>query len=93
MLFLGFAGLQTLDALTTLWFLQRGLTEANPLLRLAFHASFHPAAALTAAKILSVAAAWWAWRSGRRRLLLRMNLLFSGCVVWNLLALGVSRLQ
>ena len=93
MLFLGFAGLQALDGLTTLWFLHRGLMEANPLLRFAFQHLGPPAAALTAAKILSVAAAWWAWRSGRRRLLVRMNLFFGGCVVWNLFALGAGSLR
>ena len=93
MIFLGFAGLQTLDALTTVWFLHRGLTEANPLLRMVFHHFAHPAVSLTAAKALSVAAGWWAWRRGSHRFLLRMNLFFSACVVWNLIALAAGRLR
>ena len=93
MLFLGFAGLQTLDAVTTVWFLHRGLNEANPLLRLAFHYFAHPAVSLTAAKALSVGAAWWAWRRGSYRFLFRMNLFFSACVVWNLIALAAGSVR
>jgi hypothetical protein len=93
MLFLSFAGLQMLDALTTLWFLHHGLAEANPLLSLAFHHFAQPAAPLTVAKLLSLGAAGWAWRSGRRRFLLRINLFFCVCVLWNLVALGAGSLR
>lgn len=90
MLFLSFAGLQILDTLTTLWFLRRGLAEANPLLRLAFVWSASPAIILTGAKTIGLVAALGAWRSGRHRLLRRMNLLFAACVLWNLCALWAA---
>ena len=91
MLLLQFAVLQVLDAATTLWFLQHGVAEANPLLRWAFALSDQPALALAATKSLGLAPAVWAWRSGRHGVLRKVNLWFVGCVAWNLMAVWLSR--
>ncbi len=90
MLLIQFAALQLLDALTTLWCMYHGAAEANPLLRWAFAFFGQPAAALAMAKTLSVAAAFWAWRTGRHRVLRKANFLFVGCVAWNLVAVGLT---
>jgi uncharacterized protein DUF5658 len=90
MLLLQFAALQVLDALSTLWLLHRGVTEANPLLRWAFAWCAQPALALAVAKSLSLLPAAWAWRTERYRVLRIVNLVFVGCVAWNLIALGLT---
>lgn len=88
MLLIQFVCLQFLDVLTTLIFLSCGVHEANPLVRLALEAARgNPAAALLAVKVAGFAAAFYAWRSGRHRLLGRINLLFAVCVAWNLVAI------
>lgn len=88
MLLIQFVCLQVLDVLTTLIFLNCGVHEANPLVRLALEAARgNPAVALFAVKVAGFAAAFYAWRSGRHRLLGRINLLFALCVVWNLVAI------
>jgi hypothetical protein len=86
LLLVGFFGLQALDALTTLGFLKAGVAEANPLMRWAMAGTGQPGLGLAAAKALGLAAAVWAWRSGRHRLLRKINLLFAACVAWNLVA-------
>ena len=86
MLLFQFAGLQILDAATTLWFLHRGVAEANPLIAWALVWGAQPFWGLAAAKALGFAPAVWAWRSGRHGLLRRVNLLFAVCVAWNLAA-------
>jgi len=91
MLFLGFVFLQVMDAITTLLFLHHGVGEANPLVRAALAVSGNPTLALSALKVCVIALAFYAWRSGRRRLLRRMNFLFALVVGWNLLAVAVSR--
>jgi len=91
MLFLGFVFLQVMDAITTLLFLHLGVGEANPLIRAALAVSGNPTLALSALKACVIALAFYAWRSGRRRLLRRMNFLFALVVGWNLLAVAVSR--
>lgn len=80
-----------MDALTTLLFLRHGVTEANPLIRAVLGASAQPALALAWSKVFAIGLALYAWRSGRRGLLRRMNLLFAACVAWNLVAIAVSR--
>jgi hypothetical protein len=90
MLLLGFVLLQVMDALTTLIFLHHGVGEANPLIRAALGVSGNPALGLVAPKVFAMALAVYAWRSGRRGLLRRMNLLFALLVGWNLLALAVN---
>ncbi|MBZ5579010.1 MAG: DUF5658 family protein [Acidobacteriia bacterium] len=86
MLLCQFAGLQVLDAVTTLWFLHRGVAEANPLMGWALAWGAQPVWGLAAAKALGLAPALWAWHSRRHRLLRRINLLFAACVAWNLAA-------
>jgi hypothetical protein len=89
-LLLYFAVLQLLDLLSTLIFLRHGVTEANPLIRAALTVSSQPVLALALPKVLAVALALYAWRSGRTRLLRPVNLLFTLCVAWNLTAIGLS---
>jgi hypothetical protein len=86
MILLAFICLQAMDILTTLLFLHHGVAEANPLIRAALTGSIQPAMALVLAKVLAIALATFAWRSGRTRLLWKVNLLFALCVAWNLAA-------
>jgi len=86
-LFLSFVLLQALDTVSTLVFLRHGMAEANPLMRMALAAIPIPAAALALPKLAAGTLALAAWRSGRLRLLRRVNLVFLGCVAWNLLAI------
>jgi hypothetical protein len=82
-----FSYLQLLDLLTTAAFLATGVREANPLVRLAMAAAPSPFGALVGLKIVTFAAAVYCVRSGRARVLGRMNVLFAALVVWNLIAL------
>ena len=85
-----FISLQALDALTTLLFLRHGVAEANPLIRAALAGAADPRIALVLAKSLAVALGMLAWRSGRRQLLRKINVLFALCVAWNLVAAWVG---
>jgi hypothetical protein len=90
MLFL-FIMLQLLDAGTTMFFLHHGVTEGNPLVRALFGAFSGQAVGLAMAKLVGVVLAVFAWRTGRQRLLSRVNVVFAACVVWNLAATVVAR--
>ena len=90
MILIAFICLQALDALTTLLFLRHGVGEANPLIRAALARAADPRIALALAKILAVVLGTVAWRSGRKRLLRKINVLFALCVVWNLVAAWVG---
>ncbi len=79
-----------MDALTTLLFLRHGVGEANPLIRAALAGAADPRIALALAKVLAVVLGTVAWRSGRTRLLGKMNVLFALCVAWNLVAAWVG---
>jgi hypothetical protein len=48
-------------------------------------------AGLATAKLFAVTLGVAAWRSGRRRLLRKMDFVFSACVVWNVVALLIPR--
>ncbi|HLI83252.1 MAG TPA: DUF5658 family protein [Bryobacteraceae bacterium] len=85
MLFL-FILLQVLDAGTTMAFLHRGVAEGNPLVRALFGVSAGPAMGLALAKLAGIVLALFAWRTGRQRLLSRVNVVFAACVMWNLAA-------
>ena len=85
-----FVILQLGDAGTTLTFIRRGVAEANPLVSGALGAAANPAVALAAVKLAGCALAFYAWRSGRTRLLLRANVFFGLCIAWNLLAIAAS---
>jgi hypothetical protein len=86
MTLVAFICLQVLDTLTTLLFLHHGVAEGNPLIRAAMAGSVQPGMALVLAKVFAVALAAFAWRSGRTRLLRKVNLLFLLCIAWNLVA-------
>ena len=88
--FLLFAALQVCDVLTTLLFLHRGVQEANPLMRAAIATASHPFFALALPKLAALALALYAARSGRTRLVARINVLFTCCIAWNLLALAAA---
>ena len=79
--------LQFLDVLTTLAFLLKGVQEANPLVRFALQVAPNPLVALLAVKAVAVALCLVCWRSGRMRVLKRVNALFAMIVLWNLWAL------
>jgi hypothetical protein len=85
-----FLALQICDLLTTLVFLHRGVTEANPLIRAAFRMAANPAVGLTAIKLAGCGLALYSWRTERMRLLRLANVLFGLCVCWNLVAIAVS---
>jgi hypothetical protein len=91
-----FVLLQAMDALTTVAFLNMGIREANPLIRLVLaNAVGCPPAqmlALAVPKLFAVGLGAFAWYSGRKRVLLLMNILFSLCVAWNaVVILGTLR--
>jgi hypothetical protein len=90
MLLFLFIGLQLLDGLTTMLFLGHGVAEANPLIRAALGHSATPAVGLAMAKLAGVALAALAWRTGRQRLLWVVNVVFAGCVFWNLAATALA---
>jgi uncharacterized membrane protein YeaQ/YmgE (transglycosylase-associated protein family) len=85
MLFL-FIMLQLLDAGTTMFFLHHGVAEGNPLMRALFGVFAGPAVGLATAKLAGVVLACFAWRTGRQRLLSRVNVVFGACVLWNVTA-------
>ncbi|HEY2017831.1 MAG TPA: DUF5658 family protein [Bryobacteraceae bacterium] len=91
MLLLTFIVLQVMDVLTTMVFLNLGVTEANPLIRFSLTQSGGhlggTTLALVGPKLFAVALAILAWRSGRKRLLLKMDILFAVCVAWNLIVI------
>ena len=84
-----FAALQVCDVLTTLLFLRHGVREANPLMGAAIAVASHPLIALALPKLVALGLALYAARSGRTRLLAGVNVLFTCCVAWNLVALAV----
>ena len=87
MLLFTFVSLQLMDALTTLFFLSHGIREANPLIAALLQISNHAEWALATPKLFAVALAIYAWRSGRSRLLRKMNVVFAACVAWNVAAI------
>jgi Domain of unknown function (DUF5658) len=85
MLLIVFILLQVLDALTTVVFLRLGVAEGNPLIRRILAAAAGQTAALIAPKLFAVSLGIFAWRTGRKRLLLKMDVLFALAVAWNTL--------
>jgi Domain of unknown function (DUF5658) len=85
-----FIVLQLLDAGTTMFFLRQGVAEGNPVVRALLALSTGPALGLAMAKMAGVALAVFAWRTGRQRLLSRVNMLFAACVLWNLAATALA---
>lgn len=83
--------LQVLDILTTLAFVANGVVEANPLVRLSFSVLHSPLAGLLVIKAVAAMFAACCCFFGRHRLLERVNMCFAGLVVWNLIALVISK--
>ncbi len=81
-----FIYLQLLDVLTTLAFLAAGVQEMNPLIRLLSAGAGTPLAGLLIAKSLAAALGLFCWKSGRGRLLARVNVFYAAVVAWNLVA-------
>lgn len=79
--------LQAGDAATTVVFLDHGVREANPLVAAFIDVFGEPVAAVVAIKLAGSVLAAYAWKTGRIRLLRRINVLFAVCVAWNLLAI------
>jgi len=91
MLLIQFICLQLLDTLTTLLFLNRGVSEANPLVGAVLRAfAAHPELALVVVKLAGIAVALYAYRTGRSTMLRRINVLFALCVAWNLAAIALA---
>jgi hypothetical protein len=83
--------LQMLDFLTTIAFLANGVKEANPVVNVFMHLGSTPVSGLLIVKLLALGLGIFCWRMGRHRLLSRVNMLFAGLVVWNLVALILGR--
>ena len=86
--FLFFLTLQFFDAATTLVFLRLGIAEANPVMRMALAAGSNQAVALALPKAAAAGLAFVAFRTGRVRMLGRVNVFFLLCVAWNLAAIA-----
>ena len=87
-LFQVFVFLQFLDALTTLGVLQQGGYEANPIVnKLMALGSFN---GLVLAKLLVVAIGTAVLWHGRHRVLFMANVIYTGIICWNLIALGFA---
>jgi len=71
-------------------FLQRGVAEANPLVRSLIHGSADPALAVLLFKLIGCGPAVFAWKSRRIRLLRGANIFFGACVAWNLVAIAAA---
>src|SRR5947209_7181824 len=84
---LEFSYLQVLDFLTTIAFLLRGLSEANPVVRAAMAFSASPVLGLFLVKVAAIVLGFYCWRMGKQRTLTRVNFIFAGIVVWNLFGL------
>ena len=83
-----FVALQAADFGTTLWFLQRGIAEANPLVAALVQTMGRPTLAVLLVKTTGCMLAGYAWRSRRMHLLRRANVFFALCVSWNLAAIA-----
>lgn len=82
--------LQFLDLLTTLVFLLHGVHEGNPVVRMLMAAGGSPVVGLLTVKAAAMGLGMYCWRSGRRRLLGRINVFFAVVIAWNLVALLVA---
>ena len=91
-LFLQYSYLQVLDFLTTLAFLIHGVREGNPLVRFFVGVTSNPVNGLLMVKVLALLLGIYCWRMGRRKVLVRINIMFAALVAWNLVALILSGL-
>lgn len=83
--------LQVADGLTTLIFLTLGISEGNPLVRLAMTQT-NPFAGLLIAKAICIAAGIACSLSGRTGAVKKINFIFALIVVWNLTNIGLRSL-
>jgi len=86
-----FAYLQCLDVLTTLAFLVAGTHEANPLVRAAIAFTGNPLTGLFYVKAIGMAMGLYCWRRNKQRVLARINVFYAGLIVWNMIALILTR--
>jgi Domain of unknown function (DUF5658) len=86
-LLIQYAYLQFLDLITTIAFLLQGVQEGNPLVNLALRYVPFPLGGLVVMKIAAIALGVYAWRRGREKLLVRINILFALVVAWNIVSL------
>lgn len=89
-LLIQYSYLQILDLLTTVAFLLYGVQEANPIVRWLMDLSASPLHGLLIVKLVALILGIIVWRMGRRRLLVKINILFAFVVTWNLVALIVG---
>ena len=83
-----FTLLQVFDLLSTVFLLRHGASEMNRLMRALLGLGGSPALVLAVPKLAAIGLAVCAWRSGRTRLLRRVNVVFAACVIWNLLGIA-----
>lgn len=86
-LLIQYSYLQFLDLITTIAFLLNGVREGNPLVRLALRYVPYPLGGLLVVKFAAIALGIYAWRRGREKLLVRINILFALVVAWNIVSL------
>jgi Domain of unknown function (DUF5658) len=86
-LLIQYSYLQFLDFITTIAFLVHGVREGNPLINFTLRYVPYPLGGLLAIKIAAIGLGIYAWRRGRERLLIRINILFALVVAWNIVSL------
>jgi hypothetical protein len=86
-LLLQYIYLQSLDALTTIFFLRSGLGEANPLLRKFIEVCSSQVFGIAVFKLLALGLGLYCWRVKRHKTLVRANVFYALLIGWNLLAL------
>lgn len=86
-LLIQYSYLQFLDLITTIAFLLHGVREGNPLVKLVLRYAPDPLGGLVALKLAAIALGIYAWKRGREKLLVRINILFALVVAWNIVSL------
>lgn len=89
-LLIQYSYLQFLDFITTIAFLLNGVREGNPLVNLALRYTPYPLGGLLIVKLAAIGLGIYAWRRGREKLLVRINILFALVVAWNIVSLIVA---
>ena len=82
-----FVYLQLLDALTTIAFMLQGVAEGNPIVRWAMRATENPISGLFMLKAAGVALAAVCIYRSREKMLQKVNVLFAGLIVYNMISL------
>lgn len=84
--FLQFVYLQVLDLLSTVVFLQGGTREGNPLVEWAMRLTGNALGGLALVKGIAVMIGLFCLFTRRARLMTKINVVYAGVVVWNLLS-------